>query len=103
MSDGEVVHEPTQQRFSLALADAPEPAVLRYRVREAGAGAPAAYDLYSTFVPEALRGRGVAGRLVSFACAFARERGEKIVPTCPYVPVYLKRHPEDADVVLRAE
>jgi uncharacterized protein len=40
-------------------------------------------------------GRGVGSALVSFALDDARRRGLRVVPICPYVQSYLKRHPED--------
>lgn len=94
-----IVHESENNRFSLALEGLEEPAVLRYYLKEVDGVT--VYDMYSTFVPDSMRGQGIAGKLVSFACAFAREKGHKIIPTCPYIPVYLKRHPDDADVVLQ--
>ena len=51
-----------------------------------------------TLVPEAIGGRGVAGRLVEAMVADARENGFKIGPQCSYVAVAFKRHPEWADV-----
>jgi predicted GNAT family acetyltransferase len=51
-----------------------------------------------TLVPEAIGGRGVAGRLVEAMVADARENGFKIGPLCSYVVVAFRRHPEWADV-----
>jgi predicted GNAT family acetyltransferase len=51
-----------------------------------------------TLVPEAIGGRGVAGRLVEAMVADARENGFRIGPVCSYVAVAFKRHPEWADV-----
>ena len=59
----------------------------------------AAVDLFSTFVPPAGRGRGVAARLVGVALDDLRAKGEKIIPTCSYLGTYLERHPEDRDLV----
>ncbi len=57
--------------------------------------------LIHTEVPPALRGGGVAGRLAEFALEAARAAGEKVVPMCPYVQAYLKKHPEYDDLVSR--
>lgn len=44
------------------------------------------------FVPEELRGRGVAGQLMAGVVSDAKERGLTIVPVCPYAAAYMKRH-----------
>jgi predicted GNAT family acetyltransferase len=49
--------------------------------------------------PEALRGKGTAGRLMEGIAALARAQGYKIVPTCPYAVAWFKRHPEAKDVL----
>jgi predicted GNAT family acetyltransferase len=52
-----------------------------------------------TFVPPALRGRGVAQKLVEALVADAREHGFRIVPQCSYVEALFRRHPEWADLL----
>ncbi len=44
------------------------------------------------FVPEELRGRGVAAQLMEGVVADAKERGLTIVPVCSYAAAYMKRH-----------
>ena len=44
-------------------------------------------------------GGGHGSFLVREALADARERGLIVVPLCPFVAEYLRRHPEEADVV----
>jgi len=56
-------------------------------------------DLRSTFVPEALRGRGIAGQIVRHALDYARSEGLKVIPTCSYVASTIRRNPEFADLV----
>ena len=51
-----------------------------------------------TYVPDELRGGGVAGQLVKTAFEAARSAGVKIDPQCSYVAVYFERHPEYADL-----
>ncbi|MFT4056919.1 MAG: GNAT family N-acetyltransferase [Novosphingobium sp.] len=51
-----------------------------------------------TLVPEAIGGRGVAGRLVEAMVADARENHFRIAPDCSYVAAAFKRHLEWADV-----
>lgn len=52
-----------------------------------------------TETPVAARGRGIASRLVEGALEMARARGLKIVPRCPFVRVYLAKHPEYRDLL----
>jgi uncharacterized protein len=56
-------------------------------------------DLFHTYSPKELSGRGVASRLVAFALNKARERKLNIRPTCSFVEAYIKNHPEFSDVV----
>ncbi len=52
-----------------------------------------------TDVPEALAGRGIAGEIVKFGLDYAREKKLTVVPQCPYVASYIKRHPEYQDLL----
>jgi predicted GNAT family acetyltransferase len=56
-------------------------------------------DLIHTEVPVELEGRGLGGRLVRSALDDARSRGLTVIPSCPFVQTYLKRHPRDLDIV----
>jgi uncharacterized protein len=47
-----------------------------------------------TFVPPALRGRGLAEKLVRAALAEARNRRWRVVPACSYVSAFIQRHLE---------
>lgn len=52
-----------------------------------------------TEVPTALEGRGVGSALVRAALDFAREKGLKVMPVCPFVAAWIRRHPEAHDLV----
>lgn len=53
-----------------------------------------------TGVPDSMRGMGVAQALVRRLIADARQRGQRIVPLCPFVRAYAERHrDETADVI----
>jgi predicted GNAT family acetyltransferase len=52
-----------------------------------------------TGVETAMRGRGLAGRLIEFALRDARQGGLKVVPFCSYVSDYIGKHPEHLDLV----
>jgi len=49
--------------------------------------------------PVALRGGGVAGRLMAGALAIIRARGQKVKPVCPYAVAYIQRHPQEQDLL----
>ena len=57
--------------------------------------------LIHTEVEPAFEHQGIAARLVAGALDDIRRRGLSLVPICPYVRSYLKRHPEDADLAAR--
>lgn len=78
----------------------------RYELVEAGGTAFADYErsggvvtFTHTVVPEALRGRGIAGRLVAAALEDVRARGLTLVPACSYVARYVEDHPETRDLL----
>lgn len=52
-----------------------------------------------TWVSDALRGQGVAKRLVDACVEWARASGTRIVPTCSYAQAVFKRHDELKDVL----
>lgn len=60
---------------------------------------PDAIVLIHTEVDAAFEGKGYGSRLVHDALADIRARGLKVVPQCAFVRAYLKRHPDEADVL----
>lgn len=50
--------------------------------------------LNHTEVPPELEGQGIASDLVLAALRDIERRGLKMVPMCPYVASYIRRHPE---------
>ena len=83
-----VTHDPEQFRFVVTLSDGD--AQLFY--------APFGddmLDLQHTEVPPSGQGQGVGDALVRAALAYARERGLRVIATCPYVQVWLRRHPDE--------
>jgi predicted GNAT family acetyltransferase len=56
---------------------------------------------YHTEVDEAFGGRGLATIVIAEALAATRDEGLRIVPVCPTVTAYLKKHHEYDDVVDR--
>ncbi|WP_406466034.1 N-acetyltransferase [Streptomyces sp. NBC_00111] len=53
---------------------------------------------FHTEVDDAFAGRGLASVLVEQALSHVRSTGKRIVPVCPYVAKFLKKHEEFADI-----
>ena len=75
MSD--VKHDPGAQEFYI---ETPEGKALLHYEKEAGA-----LNFHHTFVPEALRGKGLAEKVVAAGFKYAEQNHLKVIPTCPYV------------------
>ncbi|MCS7052939.1 MAG: N-acetyltransferase [Ignavibacterium sp.] len=56
-------------------------------------------DLYTTYTPPQLRGKGLAEKVVRAALEYAKSNNLKIIPSCSYVKVFLERHPEYKSLV----
>jgi predicted GNAT family acetyltransferase len=52
-----------------------------------------------TFVPLALEGRGIAGRMTEAVLEHARSRQLKVRPLCSYARAYMRRHPDTLDLI----
>jgi predicted GNAT family acetyltransferase len=52
-----------------------------------------------TKVPTALEGRGIASKLAHAALEYARTQRLKVVPICPFVTSYIRRHQEYLSLV----
>jgi len=59
------------------------------------------YNLLHTFVPEELRGQGVADQFVRGTLDEIRRQGAKFLPSCAFVQAFLKKHPEYQQGVAR--
>lgn len=87
-----VVNNPSRHRFEIEL-DNGEFAFAAYNLL------PGAIRFYHTEVPESHGGQGLGTALVRAGLAAARERGLKVIPTCPFFRAYLKKHPEEQDLL----
>ena len=77
-------HQPDRQRFIVQTGE--EESLLEYRLLQDNG-----IDFTRTFVPEALRGQGIAEKLVRAGLVWAREEGYEIQASCWYVARFLKR------------
>jgi uncharacterized protein len=48
-------------------------------------------DIYRTFVPNSLRGQGIAAALTEHALQYAERIGYTVIPSCSYVERYMER------------
>ncbi|HEY9175495.1 MAG TPA: GNAT family N-acetyltransferase [Verrucomicrobiae bacterium] len=87
-----VVHNVSLRRFEDQTSDAPW-SFLSYAFE----GDCVVFD--HTFVPDGLRGRGIAAKLARAALEEARQRGWRVIPRCSYVAAFINRHPEFAGLL----
>jgi hypothetical protein len=81
--------EKTMSRFELELEEEGETAYLEFELDKAGW-----ITLWHTEVPQALRGRGLAGVLAKTALEYARDNHLKVDVICPSVAGFLAKNPE---------
>lgn len=87
-----VVDVPERRRFEVSV-DGELAGSLVYRPR------PGLISLVHTEVDERFEGRGLGGRLARFALEQARAEGLEVLPVCPFVNEWIKRHPDFSDLV----
>ncbi len=57
-------------------------------------------DLIHTEIDPAFEGRGLGGQLARGALDDLRRRGLQVIPTCPFVTEYIRRHPGYLDLLV---
>jgi predicted GNAT family acetyltransferase len=87
----QVHHRPERHRFELE-QDGQLAGFIAYRERDGR------LDLLHTEVDERFEGRGLGGQLVRGTLEAVRAQGRRIIPSCPFVAAWLRRHPEFADL-----
>ncbi|GAA2719218.1 GNAT family N-acetyltransferase [Cellulomonas aerilata] len=88
----EVVHVPAKRRYELHEGTTVVGAA-HYRRRSDQV------VFTHTTVSDAYAGQGLGARLADVALTDVRDAGLRIVPECPYIAAYLRRHHEFDDVV----
>jgi hypothetical protein len=53
-----------------------------------------------TEVPKGLEGQGIGSQLAEHVLTYARTQHKVVVPLCPFIAAYIRRHPEYQDLVL---
>ncbi|HWG10696.1 MAG TPA: GNAT family N-acetyltransferase [Rhodanobacteraceae bacterium] len=87
----EIRHDVQAHKFSTEVDG--HRAELRYRLHDG------VMTIVHTGVPEEIGGHGVAAELARTALETARTNGWKVVPACAYAEVFMRRHPEYADLL----
>lgn len=92
--EGEVVvTDATERNRFIATIGGAQAGFIVYRLR------PGLLALIHTEVAERFEGHGVGGKLARFALDQARAEGLQVLPFCPFVNAWMKRHPEYVDLV----
>lgn len=93
MESFDIIHESDRSRFVVETPSGT--AEITYRLDDR------ILALTHTGVPKEEGGKGIAGQLTKAALDWARAQGYSVDPQCPYVAGYIKRHPEEADLLVR--
>ena len=57
-------------------------------------------DIHHTWVDESLRGRGIAGEMMTALADKLRREHKKACASCPYAQKWFLHHPEYADIFI---
>lgn len=87
-----ITHNPEKSRFETSIAGLT--AVVDY-IRM---GKKIIYT--HTEVPETLEGSGIGSALAQHVLDFARENELQVMPLCPFIASYIRKHPEYRDLVI---
>jgi predicted GNAT family acetyltransferase len=87
-----IVDDPVARRFEARIGDRLA-GFSEYRLK------PGRIVFTHTEVDPAFEGQGVGSTLAAGVLDAARQRGLAVVPLCPFIRAYIKRHAEYADLV----
>jgi predicted GNAT family acetyltransferase len=93
-ADPRVVDNAAEHRYELWVGD-DRAGAIEYGTR------PGVVELIHTEIDPVFEGRGLGTRFIADALDDTRARGLRLIPTCPFVRAYLRRHPEQRDLVVR--
>jgi predicted GNAT family acetyltransferase len=91
-TDPPVSDNPRHHRFEVDFGDGTL-AVAEYEL------APGTITFTHTLVPPAHEGQGIGSALIRAGLRSARERGLEVVPQCPFFAAYIRKHPEEQDLL----
>jgi hypothetical protein len=84
----EVADNPAAERYEI-LVDGQLAGFIRYRSDDKR------ITFWHTEVESAYEGRGLASELAKVALDDVKARGQEVVPLCPFISKYIRRHPDD--------
>ena len=87
----EVIHNPTEKRFEVWIDD--HLAKLDYILDDS------TIVMTHVGVHPDHRGKGVAGKITHAALEYAKEKSLRVIPMCPYVAAYIRKHPQYVDLM----
>ena len=90
-----VSDNPAKHRFEISVGDTAA-GFAAYRLE------PGRVVFTHTEVDPSFEGQGLGSKLAAGALAAVREQGLSIVPLCPFIAAYVRRHPEYQDLVAPA-
>ena len=93
MDDHRLADHPEINRFELRAGDDQVAAYSEYNVLKG-----ALLFTHTEVLPE-YEGRGLGSKLAAFALDEARRRGVHVIPVCPFIAAFLRKHPEYHDLV----
>ena len=91
--DVQVQDNPERSRFELVV-DGELAGQATYRIRDG------VVIVTHSEIDPSFRGRGLAGELARQTLDTLRERGDRVVPACPFFAKYVGEHPEYDDIVV---
>ncbi|GAA2029627.1 hypothetical protein GCM10009819_11600 [Agromyces tropicus] len=90
--DIEVVRDDEDRRYRLLLGGG-EAGFAEFRLK------PGQIVFFHTVIDPAFEGRGLGSRLARSVVEDAIARGERIVPRCPFIAAWLRKHPGYEDAI----
>lgn len=58
-------------------------------------------EIDHVFVDPSLRGQGRASEVMSLTYDYLKDKGYKIIATCPYAKSWFKKHPDKQDILVK--
>jgi len=94
MEDLDVIHDQKNSEFKICFPVEGN-AILQYKKQDEKT-----VDMFHTFTPDSLRGRGIAAKLAQAAMIWASEKNLKVIPSCWYLKdVFLPQNPQFKRIV----
>lgn len=86
-------HRPDRQRVEATTADGTVAGFAQYVVRDGD------YVFFHTEIDATYEGHGLGSLVAAGALDFVRANGLRVVPRCPFLRSYMRRHPETHDLL----